>query len=295
MRIAVTGLNGQVVSTMLELDKVSGHDIIAVGRPDLDLLKIETIYPALSQAAPDVIVSAAAYTAVDKAEMEFDQAHRVNALGAGAVAAAAKSLNVPVIHLSTDFVFDGTKKTGLLETDRTLPISVYGSTKLLGEQLVARSNSNSVIVRVAWVYSPIGNNFVKTMLRLSESRDEVGVVDDQIGTPTSAFDIAVSIIRIAERIKADNASNLRGIFHLSPEGFVSWADFADAIFSGAAARGKKTCHVRRITTAEYPTAAKRPAYSRLKADKISDVFGIKLNHWKMGLDSCLDRLIGPVK
>jgi len=299
MRIAVTGREGQVVSALIERGALAGHQIIPVGRPELDLARPESVLPALAAARPDLIVSAAAYTAVDKAESEAALAQAINGDGAGAVAAAAKILNLPIVHLSTDYVFDGSKSSPYVESDPTGPLGVYGASKLLGEQRVAAATDKHVILRVAWIYSPFGANFLKTMLRLAETRDQLNVVADQWGGPTSAFDIADAILAVATRLHTRTAgapatdANLWGIFHLPPQGEASWADFAEAIFAGLASRTGKTVGVGRITTADYPTPTQRPANSRLSGGKIAQIYGITLPHWTEALAVCLDRLIGP--
>lgn len=210
MRLVVTGKNGQVVSA---LQALAGHDleIVALGRPELDLAQPDTVSKALRDAKPDVVISAAAYTAVDKAESEPDIAFAVNRDGARAVAQAANDLGVPIIHLSTDYVFDGTKAGAYVEGDLTGPTSVYGRSKLEGEQAVSESTANYAILRTAWVYSEYGSNFVKTMLRLSESRDEINVVADQFGCPTSANDIAVAIVAIARKLATDPSARSRRV------------------------------------------------------------------------------------
>ena len=195
MRIVVTGREGQVVRSLIERGSVAGHEVIPLGRPDLDLAgPASAIIEAIRQATPEVLVSAAAYTAVDKAEAEADEAFAVNRDGAEAVAAAARELDIPMVHISTDYVFDGAKAGPYLEDDATAPTGVYGASKLAGEQSVSRQQPNSVILRTAWVYSPFGNNFVKTMLRLAGDRDEIGVVADQRGNPTSALDVADGVL-----------------------------------------------------------------------------------------------------
>ncbi|NWJ27270.1 dTDP-4-dehydrorhamnose reductase [Rhizobium sp. RM] len=279
MRLAVTGKNGQVVSALLARANID-LQIIALGRPELDLLHPETVLSALHDAKPDVVVSAAAYTAVDKAESEPDVAFVINRDGAKAVAEAAKSLGLPVIHLSTDYVFDGAKDGAYQENDPTGPTSVYGRSKLDGETAITESNANHAILRTAWVYSQYGNNFVKTMLRLAESRDEINVVADQIGCPTCADDIAQAIIVIAKRLVEDPSSDLRGVFHLSGSGETTWADFAKQIFAFSMAEGGKPMTVNEIKTAQYPTPAKRPANSRLDCSKLEKTYGIKLPDWQ---------------
>lgn len=279
MRLAVTGKNGQVVSALQALASAE-LEIVALGRPELDLAQPETVLTALREAKPDVVISAAAYTAVDKAESEPDIAFAVNRDGARAVAEAANDIGVPVIHLSTDYVFDGTKAAAYVETDPTGPASAYGRSKLEGEQAVSESTANHAILRTAWVYSEYGGNFVKTMLRLSEGRDEVNVVADQFGCPSSANDIAIAIVAIARRLMQDPSPHLRGIFHLSGTGETNWADFAKQIFGFSAENGGKSMIVNYITTAQYPTPARRPANSRLDCSKLEEVYGIRLPEWQ---------------
>lgn len=279
MRLAVTGKNGQVVSALQALAN-DELEIVTLGRPEFDLARPETIAKALHDAKPDVVVSAAAYTAVDKAESEPEIAFAVNRDGPRAVAQAAKELGIPVIHLSTDYVFDGTKGSAYVEGDPTGPSSVYGHSKLEGENAVADANPDHVILRTAWVYSEHGNNFVKTMLRLGESRDELNVVADQFGCPTSANDIATAIVEIARRLSSDPSARLRGLFHLSGTGETNWANFAKQIFAFSAEHGGKSVVVNNITTEQYPTPARRPANSRLDCSKLEEVYGIRLPGWQ---------------
>lgn len=291
MKIAVTGKTGQVVTSLIERGTAAGHEVIALGRPELDLTDRASVARALEEAAPDVIVSAAAYTAVDKAESERDLAHAVNGAGAGAVAQAAKVLGVPLVHISTDYVFDGRLGRPYVESDPTGPTGVYGVSKLAGEQAVLIAHSdNSAILRVAWVYSPFGGNFVKTMLRLAGDRDEVSVVADQLGNPTNALEIANGILSVATNLVSDSNPVLRGVFHMTASGEASWADFAEAIFVASAAHGGPTARVKRITTADYPTPAKRPANSRLDCGLIAKIHGVTLPEWRQSLDSVIARL-----
>ena len=279
MRLAVTGKNGQVVSALLALASAE-LEIVALGRPELDLAQPETVLKALREVKPDAVVSAAAYTAVDKAESEPDIAFAVNRDGAMAVAQAARDLGIPLIHLSTDYVFDGAKDTAYVESDPTGPTSVYGRSKLEGERAVSEATDNYVVLRTAWVYSEYGNNFVKTMLRLSENRDEINVVADQFGCPTSANDIAAAVVTIARKLVEDSSAPLRGVFHLSGSGETNWASFAKQIFAFAKEHGGKSIVVNDITTAQYPTPARRPANSRLDCSKLEEVYGIKLPSWQ---------------
>ena len=279
MRLAVTGKNGQVVSALQALAN-DELEIVALGRPELDLAQPETVLKALREVKPDVVVSAAAYTAVDKAESEQDIAFVVNRDGARAVAQAASDIGIPVIHLSTDYVFDGTKDTAYVESDPTGPTSVYGRSKLEGERAVSEATDNYVVLRTAWVYSEYGNNFVKTMLRLGENRDQINVVADQFGCPTSANDIAAAVVTIAKKLVEDASAPLRGVFHLSGSGETNWANFAKQIFALSAENGGKSIVVNDITTAQYPTPARRPANSRLDCSKLEEVYGIKLPSWQ---------------
>lgn len=279
MRLAVTGKNGQVVSALQALASAE-LEIVALGRPELDLAQPETVLTALREAKPDVVISAAAYTAVDKAESEPDIAFAVNRDGARAVAHAASDLGIPIIHLSTDYVFDGTKATAYVESDPTGPTSIYGRSKLEGERAVSEATDNYAVLRTAWVYSEYGNNFVKTMLRLSENRDELNVVADQFGCPTSANDIATAIVTIARKLAEDSSARLRGVFHLSGTGETNWANFAKQIFAFSAENGGKSMIVNDITTQQYPTPARRPASSRLDCSKLEEVYGIRLPSWQ---------------
>ncbi len=289
MRLAVTGKNGQVVSAILALAN-SDIEIIALGRPELDLAHPDSVLRAFQKANPDVVVSAAAYTAVDKAESEPDVAFAINRDGAKAVAEAAKSLGLPVIHLSTDYVFDGAKDGAYQENDPTGPTSIYGHSKLDGETAIAESNANHAILRTAWVYSQYGNNFVKTMLRLAESRDEINVVADQIGCPTCANDIAQAIMVIAKKLVEDPSPDLRGVFHLSGSGETTWAGFAKQIFAFSMAEGGKPMTVNEIKTAQYPTPAKRPANSRLDCSKLEKTYGLRLPDWQSSTQAVVTAL-----
>jgi dTDP-4-dehydrorhamnose reductase len=291
MRIAVTGTSGQVVTSLLERGPVVGHEVIAVGRPALDLADPATILPALEAARPVAIVSAAAWTAVDKAESEAEAAHAVNATGAGAVAEAAAQLGVPLVHISTDYVFDGSLDRPWREDDPTGPTGVYGATKLAGEQAVLAAHVDSAILRTAWVYSPFGANFVRTMLRLAETREELSVVGDQVGNPTNALDIADGVLRVAANLAAGTDPAQRGVFHMTAAGEASWADFARAIFAASAQHGGATAQVNAITTANYPTPATRPANSRLDCTRIARAHGVVLPRWQDALPPVVARLL----
>jgi dTDP-4-dehydrorhamnose reductase len=248
----------------------------------MDLARPETIAPAIEAARPDIVVSAAAYTAVDQAEDEPGLAFAVNATGAGEVARAAAAVGAPVVHLSTDYVFDGKSDRPYREEDPTGPQSVYGASKLAGEQAVAGANPNHVILRTAWVYSPFGRNFVSTMLRLAGTRDEVAVVSDQCGNPTSALDIADAILVICEQLGRDGSA-AHGVFHMAGTGDATWADFAEEIFRASVGLGEPGAKVRRIATNQYPTKAARPANSRLDSSRFSRAFGYAAPEWRQSV------------
>jgi dTDP-4-dehydrorhamnose reductase len=290
LRIAVTGSMGQVASSLAEVAGPA-FEIVLLGRRVFLLEDRAAVLAGLRAARPDVVINAAAYTAVDKAEAEEGAALAVNGEGAGHVAEAAARIGAPVLHLSTDYVFDGTLGRPYREDDPPAPQSAYGRSKLLGERLVAERCADSVILRTAWVYSPFGANFVRTMLRLNETRDEVSVVADQRGNPTSALDLAAALLAVAARVREDPSPALRGVFHMTGSGEAGWADLAEAIFAEAAARGRRATRVKRITTAEYPTPARRPLNSRLDNEKLRRVYGLELPPWRKSLTACCARLL----
>jgi dTDP-4-dehydrorhamnose reductase len=290
-RLAVTGLKGQVVSALISRAP-KDVEIIALGRPQLDLGLRHAVLATLRHARCDAIVNAAAYTAVDKAESEPDVAMRINGEGAGHVGEAAAELGAPLLHLSTDYVFDGALGRPYREDDPTGPTSAYGRSKLAGEQKIAAVHDDHAILRTAWVYSPYGANFVKTMLRLGETQEQVKVVADQLGNPTSALDIADAVVLLARRLVDDPSPALRGVFHLTGQGEASWADVAEATFAMAHACGRRPVTVKRIGTADYPTAAVRPANSRLDNAKLRAAFGVALPPWRQSLEKCVAALCG---
>ncbi|QCK88169.1 dTDP-4-dehydrorhamnose reductase [Phreatobacter aquaticus] len=291
MRIAVTGKDGQVTRALQAAAGGAVVTVVALGRPELDLAQPDTILPALAAAAPDIIVNAAAWTAVDQAEAEPAQARAVNQTGARAVAEAAARLGVPIIQISTDYVFDGAKRSPYVETDPVGPTGAYGETKLAGEMAVAAAQPNHAILRTAWVFAPEGKNFVRAMLNLARSRPELGIVADQLGNPTYAPDIAAGIIAVARNLVADSRVDLRGVFHMTAGGETTWAGFAEAIFAGSRARGGPAAGVRPIATADYPTPARRPANSRLDCSKLEALHRVRLPSWPSGLERCLERLV----
>ena len=288
MRLVVTGREGQVATALAEAGAAAGVEVVRLGRPDLDLERLETIAPALRAARPDVVVSAAAYTAVDQAEREPERAQRVNATAAGVLAEVSAKLGAPIVHLSTDYVFDGRKPSAYVETDATHPQTVYGATKLEGEMAVAEANPHHAILRTAWVYAPYGKNFVRTMLRLAETREEVGVVADQLGCPSYAPDIAAGVIQVARALCERRGSP--GLYHMAGAGETSWVGFAAAIFQASRARGGPFARVRPIATADYPTPAARPANSRLDCSRLLETFDVALPAWPQALERCMDAI-----
>jgi dTDP-4-dehydrorhamnose reductase len=292
MRIYVIGARGQVARSLREAAARCGDIVLGCGeRPDVDLLRPTSIAQALEDFRPDIVVNPAAYTAVDKAESEPEQAFAINRDGAGLVAIAAARQEVPVIHFSTDYVFDGTKDTAYVESDPTNPQSVYGRSKHEGELAVASANPRHVVLRTSWVYAPFGGNFVRTMIRLASERDSLGVVDDQIGCPTYAPDIATAVIAIARKIAAKGwQSKFGGVTHLAGPDTLSWYGFAKHIVHGAALRGGRAVPVNPILAADYLTPAARPANSCLSTARLSSVFDVRLRPLQQSLSDCLDLL-----
>ena len=287
IKLLVTGTHGQTAQSLLRQARHhSGVAVEAIGRPEIDLEKPAVMAAAMAARAPDIIVNAAAYTAVDRAEQEPALAYAVNRDGAADVARIAQRLGVPLIHLSTDYVYDGRKPSPYVETDATGPLSVYGASKLAGEQAVLDACPQALILRTSWVYSPFGGNFVKTMLRIGAERERVRVVDDQVGNPTSADDLADAILRIAPALAGRS-----GVYHLAGSGHVSWCGFARHIFETSGKLGGPQPAVEAITTAEYPTAAKRPQRSWLAIDAFAQRFGFTLPDWQGSVENVVGELL----
>ena len=282
-KFLITGVNGQVGYCLTQ--QLQGeHEILAVGRNELDITDQSAVKKAIENFCPNVIINAAAHTAVDRAETEIELSKAINVKGPQYLAEAAKSVGAAILHISTDYVFDGQRAGKYKESDATDPQGVYGRTKLEGEQAVAAANDKFIVLRTAWVFGEHGNNFVKTMLRLAKTRDTLGVVADQVGGPTYAGDIAKALIQIAEKIIAGEKVEY-GVYHLTGEPYVSWYEFAKAIFAEAVSQNvlEKSPLVNAITTADYPTPAKRPANSCLDLTKIQQVFGIQPSDWQKAL------------
>jgi dTDP-4-dehydrorhamnose reductase len=285
MQILLTGKDGQLGEELYPLLS-SMANVIAVGRDSCDLANPEAIRQVVDKTQPDIIVNAAAYTAVDKAESEAELAMAINGNAPGILATEAEKLGASLIHVSTDYVFNGEKNTPYLETDKTQPLGLYGESKLAGEQAILATNANAIILRTAWVYGAGGKgNFVKTMLRLAAQREELGIVVDQVGSPTWTGDLARAIVDLIPRLNSETY----GVYHYTNSGVTSWYDFAVAIFEEAQTLGipLKIQQVKPITTAEYPTPARRPAYSVLSGRKISELLGSFPPHWRQGLRNML--------
>jgi dTDP-4-dehydrorhamnose reductase len=291
--IFVAGKSGQLARCLRESAVLRNMPMVAVGRPELDLEDGEGINRVMAAVEPSAIVNAAAYTAVDPAEAEPARVFGINCGGAALLADAAARRGIPFIQISTDYVFDGSKPSPYREDDIPAPLNVYGSSKLASETAVLEACPNAVVIRTSWVYSPYGTNFVRTMLRLSETQLMVKVVDDQRGTPTSAADLAAAILAIVERLRSANGRDHAGIYHLAGEGETSWHGFAAAIFASLARRGRRVPRLQAITTAEYPTPARRPQNSCLDSSRADLILGVRLAPWRSSLERCLDQLEMP--
>jgi len=287
-KILVTGANGQLGMELRQLaSQYTQYDFIFLSRSELAIEQPGSAKRLFQLHRPDFCINCAAYTAVDKAESEKENAFLINGEAVGTMAAASKENNCRFIHISTDYVFDGTATVPYKEGAKTNPQSVYGASKLLGEQNAMKENPGSIIIRTSWVYSTFGKNFVKTMLRLMSEKKEVGVVNDQFGSPTYAADLAEAILQIISKPGThDPRLTTHGIYHFSNEGVISWYDFAVAIKEITGSH----CTINPIPTSEYPTPAKRPAYSVLDKTKIQQTFGVKLYDWKESLSTCIRRI-----
>ena len=289
--ILVVGKSGQLARCLVEAAGRRNVRLIVAGRPDVDIEQLESIDRALTMFCPGVIINAAAYTAVDKAETEPERCYAVNHAGARQLAEAASRRNVPLIQVSTDYVFDGQKATPYGEDDPTAPLGIYGRSKLEGEQAVLAKHPEALILRTSWVYSVYGSNFVTTMLRLAQSQPSLRVVDDQIGCPTSAHDLAAALLDISTDL-------LGGGRNASPESTILAAParlrgtgWQPKIFASAKARGRPAPHLVAIKTADFPTRAQRPRNSVLNCTKADQAFGVKLPPWQTSVTTCVNRLV----
>jgi dTDP-4-dehydrorhamnose reductase len=280
--ILVTGSNGQLGKELQQLaDAYPQYKFVFASREDLKLHHFPLVENFFLTVKPQYCINCAAYTAVDKAENEQDLAMLVNGEAVGHLAAICKKYQTKLIHISTDYVFDGESEIPYKEEDATNPMNVYGKSKLLGEQLCIKENESSIIIRTSWVYSSFGHNFVKTMMRLMRERNEINVVNDQIGSPTYAADLAKAILEIIASGKWES-----GFYHYSNEGKISWFEFAVAIKEMM----NSNCKINPIATSAYPTPAKRPHFSLLNKQKIADVFAIQVPYWKESLQKCMTEI-----
>lgn len=277
--ILVTGGGGQLASALAAADA----PIRRVGRPEFDFDRPDSIGAVFHRTEPWLVVNAAAYTAVDAAEKDVEAAYRANRDGPAALARLCATAGVPLIHVSTDYVFDGAKGAPYLETDPVAPQGVYGASKLAGEAAVLDACPRAMVLRTSWVYAATGRNFVRTMLSLGRTRDRLTVVADQKGCPTAAADLAAAILAIADRIDAGWQDAYAGVFHAAGSGWTTWHGLATALFSEAARYGAAQPRVDPIATADWPTPAKRPADSRLDCAKLAAVFGVTLPDWQPSL------------
>jgi dTDP-4-dehydrorhamnose reductase len=284
--ILVTGGTGQVARA-LEAG-AAGRPILRVGRPEFDFDVPERIDDFLRRSAPRLIVNAAAYTAVDKAESEPDAADRANRAGPARLAAYAAEAGIPLIHISTDYVFDGLKGAPYVETDPTSPTGVYGATKLAGEAALAASGARAIVLRTSWVYADSGKNFVLTMLNAARKTNQLRVVSDQRGCPTAAADLAAAILGIADRLADGWDDGLAGIYHAAGRGEATWHELAEAVFARAAGHGLARPTVTAIATADWPTPARRPPDSRLDSAKLGETFGLRLPNWHDSIARTVD-------
>ncbi|HYI31745.1 MAG TPA: dTDP-4-dehydrorhamnose reductase [Bradyrhizobium sp.] len=289
-RVLVIGREGQLARELARARWPAGWSVTCAGRPELDLRFPDKAAAFVTAAAPDIVVNAAAYTNVEQAESEYDVALAINATGPAAVAAACASIGAPFLTVSTDYVFDGKKQGAYVEDDPIAPIGAYGRSKAEGEPFIRNALPDHLILRTSWVFSPFGNNFVKTMMRLGGERPVLRIVADQHGCPTHAGDLARAIVMICEA--AQSGKGRFGTYHVANAGLTTWHEMATAIFDAVAARGGKVPdQVVPITTAEFPTKAARPANSVLDCSRLASTFGVTLRPWRDAVDDCVGELM----
>ena len=283
MKILVLGCNGQLGRCLNDQLKRTDHEVSYASREQIDIADFEVTKKQILEIFPDVVINATAYTAVDKAEEEQETANIINNLAVANIAKICNQLGCWLVHFSTDYVFDGKSITPYKEEDKTNPQGVYGETKLKGELAVQDSGCKYITIRTSWVFSEYGNNFLKTMLRLCLKNDELGIVDDQVGCPTYALDLAKAVVAILQRL--NSIENIIGTYHFAGEVACSWADFAEDIFREAIKQDiiKIKPNINRITTSEFPTLAARPMYSHLDCSKFNGVFGANLSNYTYGI------------
>lgn len=291
MRVLVTGAGGQLGQSIQAIAPEFDIEVIAIARQELDITSAASVDEVFEHRAPDLVINTAAFTAVDKAETELTAAAAINEQGPANLALACKRLEIPLIHISTDYVFDGESQSPYSVKDSVNPIGAYGKTKLDGEIAVRNILSEHLIIRTSWVFGPYGNNFMKTMLRLAKERDELGIVADQIGGPTCSLTIARTCLEVAKQFKQSQQWK-SGTYHLAQQPFVSWFDFAEAIFDEALNQNLLDSKpaLKKLTTEQFPTPAKRPAYSKLDSSKICSDFNINLPCWNSDLALSLNQL-----
>lgn len=285
MRVLITGGRGQVGYCLTQqLSEYGSNTVLSLDKEDLDIINQDAVKALVREFQPTIIINAAAHTAVDKAEEEVELSYFINRDGPKFLAEAAQEVGAAILHISTDYVFEGNKDGEYLETDMTNPQGVYGASKLAGEEAVMSACEKHIVLRTAWVFGEHGSNFVKTMLRLGADRDELSIVADQYGGPTYAGDIAKVLIEIANRISKDEPVEF-GVYHYSGLPHVNWCQFADAVFDSAVTQGilTKKPNLTSITTEQYPTPAKRPSNSRMSTQKITDAFDLEASDWKLAL------------
>ncbi len=287
MKVLITGCYGQVGSELMALASSYGVNAVGFDHDTLDITDKSAIQACMAREKPDVLINAAAYTAVDKAEDDEDKARAVNAIAVGYLAEACKDLDIPLVHISTDYVFDGCKKAAYMESDTVSPLGIYGATKLEGEALVQSLCEKYYIFRTSWVFSTHGNNFVKTMLRLGAEREELGIVADQFGKPTSAREIARVIYEVLK-----SKQQAWGVYHVAQPEVTSWFGFAEQIFASAKEQGfdLRVSQVHAIETKDFPTPAKRPVNSELDCEQLKTTFHIKLQPWNVSLTEVIKEL-----
>jgi dTDP-4-dehydrorhamnose reductase len=293
MRLLIAGWQGQIARGLVEAAPAC-PDVraCAVGRAALDICEARSIERALSQIEPTVVINSAAYTAVDKAETDKERAFALNRDGARMLAEAAARRGIPIIHISTDYVFDGSKGSPYAEDDTPAPATVFGRSKLEGEAAVSAANPKHVILRTAWIYSPSGRNFVKSMLEQAAGRDRVRVVDDQRGSPTYAPHLVAAILDVARQLSGrKGADGPWGIYNAAGSGTTTWRGFAEEVFRRSVAFGGPSAEVEPIRSADYPTPAQRPANSQLDCAKLERTFGLRLPAWQEGVAECVERLV----
>ena len=290
LKALITGGTGQVGTELIRRGDCCQFDIVAPNRAEINLLNESDVYSQLNSIRPDIVVNSAAFTAVDAAETECDMAFKVNSDVVRIMANSCNLLSIPLIHISTDYVFDGTKAGSYKETDLICPIGVYGRSKEAGEAKVRELLEKHIILRTSWVYAAHGNNFVKTMLRIGKERQNLNIVNDQFGAPTFAGDIADAILSIAKKVLEHDALEFWGTYHYTAKGRTSWKDFAEVIFETASTWLPNKPYVEGIPSSQYPTAAKRPANSVLNCAKVDLELGPPRRHWREGLDEVLDEL-----